>query len=286
MSDTGETLIINNGAHYIGVDPKNGKIKYETKLRNCYNGDILSDNTFIALDTESAHGLISEMGPIVLFNLDSGQLIWETAESNIFDVIGVSPNCVYAETPPGYDQYYLIALDLHNGQELWNRQNLRYGGNGEEEFLGEFNGVTIISNSTKSITWGIGCKNGNVIWENDDLVLEEILGLSNNLIIGLSPKKFLYAIDITTGEKKWKIDVSQESSKEIFLDDSRKSHAGILKNNKIIYFSKGGLIIIDPSTGEKIENISVPNINSSIAFYLKENLLIIRSNSDVSIIKI
>lgn len=286
FSKTGQTLVVEERGRYKGIDTKTGNLRYETSGDRCcgsyeLGGTIdLLDNHFI-----ESHSFITEGGSIGLFNLDSGNVLWKTSRDDIYGILEITQNNIYT----GAGGSELVTFDLNTGKEIWSRSNLSFWCNldsGEEEFLGELENIVILSNPKLSFTWGVDSKNGAIIWENDDLVLDEILGISNNMIIGLNSNKFLFGIDAKTGHRKWRLDLSQRSIGEKTIgDEIYVDHSGIIINNKIVFFDKEGLIFIEPSDGTILQNISSPDIGASYCVFLRKNsMLFIRSDA-VSVLK-
>jgi len=236
-----------------GVDPVTGKVKWELPGRL----EAISGNTFFILRLKGF------VGSIVAFEIDTGGKLWQTEAEDLESIVQITPASVYATT---FGNHGLRVFDRQTGQESWSWQiDVSYTpyrrGAG---FLGEFEGTTILSDKSLGFTWAIDAQTGNVRWQNDDLVLERIAGVSQNTLIGLrrlpvvkGPNTAMYGIDFATGELKWRIELSLCSWND--LSTGETIDGPVIWGDKIIDASEERtLVFLDSKTGERISAISLP----------------------------
>jgi outer membrane protein assembly factor BamB len=234
-----------------GVDPVTGKVKWELS-------DPIKGGRFVEVSENAFFGVLPQSGSgmsIVAFEIDTGHKLWQTEAEDLGSILKVSPTAIYAVPIFGA---FIWVFDRQAGQELWSWQIERTG------FLGEFEGTTILSDGSLGFTWAINAQTGDIRWQNDDLVLEQIVGVSQNTLIGLrrlpvvkGPNTALYGIDFATGELKWRIELSLCSWND--LSTGETINGPVIWDDKIVDASEEySLVFLDPETGDRISAISLP----------------------------
>lgn len=250
----------------VGIDPFTGSEKWVLYPDPSGLFIISDDRTclYYLKDLNPGFG-IDEMYPLTAVDLDSGQEIWCAYKGKedlrrYQDIISVSPNVVYAlcsTNPTWPEPQYLSILDRQTGEELWRgpetthvaqttvREQVR-GWN----FLGETEGMVILSNENLGYTSAINLKGGDIkeAWSNDDLRVNRLVGTSNNILVAVynnpdSSPPSLFGLDLTTGRRKWRLELPQPTHKAIIFHD------------KIIYGEGQNLVVINPETGVLSSNI-------------------------------
>jgi len=240
-----------------GLDTKDGSLKWQTEInsKDCIiENDIIYglkktsagdyfrnlDSEKPAICTEDRYDISrydtynSNVGDIVAIDSNSGTVIWETDNALVYDLIEVTDNSIYAADQYVWsDQYYsfkevvwILGFNKKNGE-------FNFGGSYNFAFLGELDGKSIFSFSESGKTYAIDSTNGLLTWENDDLILQDLIGIYSNIIIGYK-ENFIFGIDKNNGSRIWRIE-----------SDSNLDYFSINKNNKIIKELVGGVIIED-----------------------------------------
>ena len=258
------TVIVTlGGGHIRGLHPITGNAKWDLQLAHGYGERhfILENRLYCKLQGVAG----GAPGPIAAIDLDSGKSIWEVGKDYqqrgeyYTDIVAVSPALVYAIYATGYHEeapWHLSVLDRQTGEELWTWPDFAHIWAGSRErpgyhFVGELEGTTIISHRNLGYTYRVEFRSGSVLWKNDDLVLNHLVGVSRNTLIALggsSPDSpFLFGLDPATGERRWRLELVQLTAQPIILQD------------RIIYGSGQSLVVLDPETGTFMLTIPLPD---------------------------
>ncbi|GEM_PF-5554691 len=233
MRDTESTLTSGTVA---GIDPATGAAIWE--VFSSGHGAIADDALFV-----------TSTGAIMAFDINSGTKLWESAAEYLGEIREVSPSAVYAKVRHLTGSEVRV-FDRQTGEERWSWYVAEYGGG----FLGEVQGTAILSDDVSGFTWAVDPSTGNIRWENDDLVLDGVAGVSEGgtLLAWQCPFTgpcFLFGIDFASGERKWR------RQPETYGCVSPSNFRGTF-----FYSTWGGdtLVFLDPETGEQVTTLPLP----------------------------
>jgi len=246
-----------------GVFPFPGDIGHVDALANIRKAHFTEDRLFCRRRIKTGSGTTDDTSVITAIDLDSGKEIWRSEskgknqyEPSYEEVISVSPTAVYALCSTGFRQestWLLIALDRQTGEELWLGPDMHHVWAQMREvsgwdLVGEIEGTAILSNENLGYTHGIDVASGKERWENDDLRISHLVGISKNTLIAEynnpdSSPPFLFGLDPATGGRKWRLELSQVT------------HEAIIFHDKVIYGNGRALTVLDPETGALLSTI-------------------------------
>lgn len=202
------------------------------------------DNIFII---ESYRNGSYELGA---YDLDSNKVLWSSEiigmEKPKFKILALSPKRLYFFSQIS-EEKGLGVVDPYTGKHAWPpmlpSQLENYP---ESHFVGEMEEITILSIKRWDSTYGLEASTGKQIWENDDLVLDHLVGTSKNTLIGIRDNpSFLYGFDPKTGQRKWRLELPQSTAQRVIFHD------------KLIYGSGQTLAVLDPETGKLVSSVPV-----------------------------
>ena len=243
-----------------GVNPVTGEQKWT--FGDVWSGVFTGDRLFCTEREELGAPLVA-----VGIDLDSGKEVWRASKGtedwrSYEGVIVVSPTRIYAlysADPTWPDAWYLGAFDRQTGEELWKGPDIAHiswAGMIPEQimgwnFIGEIEGVAIVSSENLGYTDAINFER-NVVWRNDDLRINRVAGIAKNTLIAEynnpdSPPSFLFGLDPETGERKWRLELSQVT------------HEAIIFHDKVNYGNGQVLTVLDPETGALLSTIPLPD---------------------------
>lgn len=212
-------------------------------------------------------------GGLAAFEIDSNKQLWQTERNNFTEIIGLSPNRIYASFEEK-DKRSLTVLDLQTGKELWNQQNFFSDG---YHFVGEIKETTILGHENLGYTHALEASTGTTLWINDDLRLSRLAGISKNTLIAEynnpdSSPPFLFGLDPATGGRKWRLELSQVT------------HEAIIFHDKVIYGNGRALTVLDPETGALLSTIPLPDQPTRLA--PQKDFLLAQSKENLSAVLI
>ncbi len=241
----------------VGIDPTTGNEKWVLHPDPSGIFVISQDlsHLFYLKDLNPGFGL-DQMYLLTAVDLDSGKEVWcaykgEEDLRRYYDIISVSQKMVYAlcsTNPKWPEPQYLSVLDRQTGEELWRGPETTHitqtiikesvqGWN----FLGEIEGMVILSNENLGYTSAFNLTGGETRWNNDDLRINRLVGTSNNVLVAVyndpNSSPSLFGINLTTGQRQWRLELPHPSHKAIIFHD------------KIVYGEGQSLVVIDPETG-------------------------------------
>jgi outer membrane protein assembly factor BamB len=195
---------------------------------------------------------VAENMPLSVYDLDSGAKLWQMAET-LGDVREVSAASVYISTGI-VDQSIVRVFDRHTGQERWP--------SAAAGFLGEVEGVVVLSQTPSNFTWAIDALTATTLWENGDLLLTGIAGVADRILVGWRPtafgssEYFVYGIDFETGERKWRLE-GIKATGSLTSPEGKEKPFHIFGDN-LIYIVADTLVVLDPQTGETVSSMPLP----------------------------
>lgn len=177
----------------------------------------------------------------------------------------------------------LTAVNRQNGNIQWlgKISDTAFLSSNNFHWLGEVNDIIVYSHDGFGLTQAFDAEKHQLLWENTQIVLEQIIGATEDILVGLvwrqrssgrEPPRTLIGLDIKTGEEKWRYEVDGFSRGDLLF-------------NNLCYWTdrKVGLGCIDPDTGALKSFIP---LNSSPQSLIPANgMIIVAQSSGVSIIK-
>jgi outer membrane protein assembly factor BamB len=264
-AQTDKTLLAAKYQRWVGFDLITGREKW-TRSHLLYDDDMLensphvswqtSKNSLFYLKPNPSPSLLDKGQPLIAVDIDSGQTLWENKEEYV-TIEALFPNRIYV-TRYDDDQLNLIVLDPQTGKKFWTWPDFALIWEGTRvrpgyHFVGELEEMTIISHRDLGYTYGVEASTGKTLWMNDDLRLSRLVGISKNTLIGVYQPSFLFGLNPATGERKWRLELSEVTHKVILFGD------------KLIYGSGQALAVLDPETGKSISIIPLPDRPTRLA---------------------
>lgn len=230
-----------------GVDAASGTVLWEVKC-----------GPAVRLDSILVHGTYER--PLASLDVNSGDQRWETTRQAPRDILAVNSDRVYytvADTPDSaYTSIRMVVLDQQTGRELWTLPDL---GTTAGVFVGEADGIAIVEHDNKGFTYGFDATSGGLLWLNDDMRMNRLVGVCGSTIVGAynSPsgnvRPLILGIDPGSGKRKWRIEPSNVSHKTIIVGD------------KVVYGDGANIVLVDPDTGQSVSTIALPDKPRSIS---------------------
>lgn len=225
-----------------GIDPATGELKWEFSESREIGTVQISEGAFFS----TIGGTLQFARPIGAWDIDSGRKLWQTEDEDLDSIRHISPTSIYASTFSAMTPSDLRVFDRQTGEEHWGWEDLAGG------FLGEFQEIAILSDRSSGFTWAVDARTGNILWENDDLVLDGVAGVSDGgtLLAWRQPMTepcFLSGIDIASGQRKWR---------------RQPETYGCIKpidfRGRFFYSTGDSLVFLDPETGEQVATLGLP----------------------------
>ncbi len=122
-----------------------------------------------------------------------------------------------------------------------------------KQIVADTRDTVILGDRDLGLTYAIEISTGKIVWQNDDLVIDQVLGVSKNTMIGRrNSPAFLYGLDPKDGRKpKWRFELPQYSSSSVAKP--------IIFQDKILYGDGQHLAFLDPETGKQLtKRIALP----------------------------
>lgn len=229
-----------------GLDPVTGDEKWAIGLRGFAStfGQTSEDSVFYLLKTGGDYW--SPEYSLAAVDVDSGEQTWQSEGRQIEEIFAVTSNRIYVRD----SQNNLVAFEQETGDVLWTFPNVSYHGS---TLLGEIiDGLAIITHENMGYTWGIDALSGRLLWENDDLRLNRLVGGVQETLVGVYNDPYfrnpplLYGLD-TFGQRKWRLELPDVTHKVIIFRD------------KLVYGSGANLAVLDPTTGQRLSSIPLPD---------------------------
>lgn len=268
-SDTSDTLWvaeINNVNTYIENNIIYG---LETILANDYfiNRNFDSEEYAVRYDKGRYNPYVNYIGEVVAIDRSTGFEIWSTNNAAAYDLIELTDNNIYAidnklraiGIEASEEVVWQLIIDKENGNYINIHDSAR-------DFLGEFDGKALFSDSESGETGAVDFRNSETIWVNDDLILEDIIGIYNNVIIGYK-ENFIFGIDKDNGNRLWRI--TSDSDLDCFsVNENNKIIKelvrGLIIEDKCIFKTGNKIIILNATDGEKIKELEIQQDGISI----------------------
>ena len=231
-----------------GLDPATGQVIWQISSEECDLASVL------LLDQEMfCHGQSAfDTKPVSAFQPDSSSKMWQTQAENLCSIQDLTPCCLYVSSC-GWDESTVRVFNRQTGEERWDTE--------VAGFLGEVDGVAVVSQSALGFTWALDALTGNVLWRNDDLLLSGIAGVSQGILIGWGPAApgsygyFVFGIDFDSGERKWRLEGLRAG--QLTSPDGKGRPFHVFGDN-LIYRTDDTLVVLDPQTGETVSTIPLP----------------------------
>ncbi len=263
-----------------GVDPKRTRfisgrgIRTELKNSEMIRPDLRFDRSAEANPSMAfTHGVVLARAaspdlPLVAMDAATGKLAWERDQT--LKLLGVGGKTAFIVTAPVSDQILPIlkAIDVTGPTDIW--------AVGEGEILGavvipEESIVYLrqLEDNMELVSRDIA--SGKVLWTtdvNDALDSDAILSTDGQVVVGVNVttniSRYMNAWDATTGELLW----SNEGPGYI--------SAPAFRNNELLIATMEGINLIDPATGEILQEIDLPANNGGLVqLIITEDALVI-----------
>ena len=215
--------------------------------------------------------------------LENGSLNWiheEVAEE--FGMMGAaSPTGAEDMIISPYLSGHLGGLDLATGKQNWNR-SLQ---NESQAFLNDVSVSPVIEDSTiYTANYGgtlsaINVHTGHIDWSHKNGGGGSSLWIAGNFIYSINKDSQLLAVYKETGTVKWIYDLPQNQDLPI------KFSGPVLINSQLyVASSEGKIIIVSPSTGQKIRDIKIPYGSYAIPIAIDNSIYLLSSSGTLSVI--
>lgn len=188
--------------------------------------------------------------------IDSGQQLW----ANNYREGWVMEKYYHYDSPPRLLTIYapdqrsfmqipgrLIAIDPQTGKYLWAWDNLQTkAGKGDNQLVGQVQGIVLIADKNRGITYCVKASDGNFFWENDDLLLDQAVGISQNTLVAMRKgPDILYGLNPKNGRRLW------------YWELNKLTAPPVIHQDKIVYGSGPYLLVLDPETGKNARNAPI-----------------------------
>jgi outer membrane protein assembly factor BamB len=231
----------------VALDPATGQIIWRLPYGQCgLPPEFLFENDMFC---HAPGGAVSGLDP------RTGAKLWETEAQDLGIIQEVTAGAVYVSACRLCERSLVRVFNRQTGQECWDTE--------VAGFLGEIDGVAVVSQSALGYTWALDALTGNVLWRNDDLLLTGIAGVSHGTLIGWrtaapgSYGGFVFGIDFESGERKWRLD--DVSAGQLTSPGGKQRPLHVIGDN-LIYTTGETLVVLDPQTGETVSSIPLPGL--------------------------
>jgi len=244
-----QTLVVglqdSGGNHVIrGLDAATSSEKWQIIYEWYLDGRILGGHLYYQGSAPNDAGAIS---------IDSGNTLWQ--RSGVVSILDITEGQVYAEGPRvNLEPGELVVLNRQTGEELWTSPSC-------SAFVGESQGMTILSDEDLGYAWAVEAMTGRQLWENDDLRINRLVGDSRGTLVAMYEDTgrlyypLLVGLDSATGQRKWRAEV-------------HATQRGVVLGGYLLYGRLSELVFVEPDTGEELNfGLQLPGIVNGVVPY-------------------
>jgi len=272
---------------FVVLDIRSGNVVWAFSLANIARSAPIIHNKTVIVNTVD--------NTLYGFDLDTGAMKWlvKEAHEKLGFLGAASPEFFEDTVIMPFSSGKLVSINIANGQTKWSA-SLSLG-LGVKSYINDVDMVPVIKNGTlflssnNGILYAMDPKTGALKWSNLQAGGGGQIWSAGEYVYTINKNNVLLALYKEDGSIQWATHLADPNTKKgesIFFDDDNTVFRGptIINNKLYVTSSEGVLVVIDPISGEKLNEISIPKSGYSPVIAVNNKIYIINSFGSLSVI--